>query len=162
MLQLWRSCRLRFANSCIMIPKENAYPHHDLPAEAYRLHPAYAQRTFIRRNRLLPSFCNRPNHLRSKQLKGRSVLFSLEENASIGPCHIPIKAPSRASVHALHVRRRCADIQHGNQPHVALHAVQEHCGDECRCVAVLVRLYHANIPARCLLHPRRGHLMGQH
>ena len=139
--------------------QENAHPHHDLPAEAYRLHPAYAQRTFIRRNRLLP-FCNRPNHLRSKQLKGRSVLFSLEENASIGPCHIPTKAPSRASVHALHIWRRCVDIQHGNRPYVALHAVQEHYGDECRCVAVLVRLHHANIPAQCLLHPHRGHLMG--
>ena len=64
----------------------------------------------------------------------------------------PAKEPSRASVHALHVQRGRADIQHGNRPHVALHAVQEHCGDECRCVAVLVRLHHANIPAQCLLH----------
>ena len=79
----------------------------------------------------------------------------------MGPYHIPCEGPSRASVHAIHVWRRRADIQHGNR-HGIPHAVQEHCEDEYGRVSVLVRLHHPNIPAQCLLHSHRRHLVRRH
>ena len=48
----------------------------------------------------------------------------------MGPGHLARKAASNAGLHALHVRRRRADIQHGHRVHVTLESVQEPRSDQ--------------------------------
>lgn len=53
----------------------------------------------------------------------------------MGPCGISRKVTPNASVHVVHVRRRSANIQHGDRVHAASQPVEERSWDEPRCVA---------------------------
>lgn len=43
----------------------------------------------------------------------------------MGPGNLTSKVTSDASFHAIHVRRRCSDIQHGDRVYVIIQPVQE-------------------------------------
>lgn len=52
-------------------------------------------------------------------------LRDTERQASMGLCHRASEISAYASLHAVHVRRWSADIQHGHSLYVALESIQE-------------------------------------
>ncbi len=58
----------------------------------------------------------------------------------MGHGHRPRKVPPNASLHALHVRRRGADIQHGHRRHALMDTLQEYRWDHRRYVHSSARM----------------------
>ena len=53
----------------------------------------------------------------------------------MGPCHLTRQVSPDASVHAVHVRRRCSNLQHGDRVHANVQPVQERSCNQHRYVS---------------------------
>ena len=53
----------------------------------------------------------------------------------MGPRRLAREAAAHAGLHAVHVRRRCADIQHGHSLHAPIFSLQKRCCNQHRCVS---------------------------
>jgi len=57
----------------------------------------------------------------------------------MGPRHLTRQIPSDASFHAVHVRRRCSNLQHGDRVHANVQPVQERSCNQHRYVFFPIR-----------------------